>query len=808
MALHPPDARKVEDAVRQLAEKPTPGVRPVDGFVFSLVVARQLRQLASLEHDCGAVGVQDASLPSTLSGRIAAVDTRTPWARDLTEEIGELDRGGARVEVRSPGYWHSSTPASRCLLYSLLAVHVEQMLDAARRTHVGVLLAAALCHPTTVMVHGALGNFLTDTFVRAKIKPVSLHSHFVKLMQVPGPDSELHLYYLRAGPSGSLGAQSSLDSVESRGNVLDVLTRERVACMRLIRLHVRSTRFAVGAWMHRVLEELSAILEELVAAGETPPLRYLKVNVVITDEPSAPTEDQEQLDGSVRQRMASAIMRLCAVALRLPALALLALPCRLMTNECLPALESLVRELPSLQVIDLLDAHDLSESGLATVLDAARARKRPLASVCGAAPGTVCAHIRLTWPGDISLAAFDVSARCGGSLRRVDVRMVRGRGLELAAERLVSQLVQAALDMTGAQCRASQGNADVTGAATSPRLEALYLDLLGERLTPELAHVTALGLHARAPDLRFVLSGRTFVKGDTGALSVTPHAVMPQGRLVLLLHHLASTIEGGQQGALRRLSLAGVRWAPEITMALARLIECSGVAALNLIGVRCPLEDIMRLQAACAVSSNPPNTLSGAWVEFPKANVEVNGATDVDAALLAYDQARHPSPPSTLILRNNLITDEGARELAACLHANTRLEHIDLTLSSVGEAGCLHFARALEANATLKSLKLRLGIVSHAGARALLRAAAAHAALELLDIAQNDLDAEQLEPLVRAATGARTDNHGQPSGGASGDVDVAAAGAASSSTASSSGGPRRASSASASSKASLDVQYQ
>ena len=111
-----------------------------------------------------------------------------------------------------------------------------------------------------------------------------------------------------------------------------------------------------------------------------------------------------------------------------------------------------------------------------------------------------------------------------------------------------------------------------------------------------------------------------------------------------------------------------------------------------------------------------------------------------DAGVVALMRAV-PSSVKVLLLRNNNISDDGAKAIAEFLKTNKSVEVLDLSDNDVGDDGAKALADALRVNKTLKDLDLFHNAIAGDGGKAI-AAALENCSLEDFDISANDIDPE------------------------------------------------------------------
>jgi len=116
-------------------------------------------------------------------------------------------------------------------------------------------------------------------------------------------------------------------------------------------------------------------------------------------------------------------------------------------------------------------------------------------------------------------------------------------------------------------------------------------------------------------------------------------------------------------------------------------------------------------------------------------NIDDAGLTAIIAAL--------PENVTELLLRNNDITDDGAKALAKFMETNAKIKILDLSDNEIGDEGAAALAAMLEKNTTLTDLDLFHNAIKHAGGKALAAALKKTNSLKDFDVSANDIDNEE-----------------------------------------------------------------
>lgn len=103
-----------------------------------------------------------------------------------------------------------------------------------------------------------------------------------------------------------------------------------------------------------------------------------------------------------------------------------------------------------------------------------------------------------------------------------------------------------------------------------------------------------------------------------------------------------------------------------------------------------------------------------------------------------------PKSVKVLLLRNNAISDEGAKAIADFLESNTTITICDLSDNDIGDEGAKALARMLGKNTTLKDLDLFHNAIGDDGGKALAEALK-KCKLDDFDISANDIQDTELE---------------------------------------------------------------
>ena len=120
--------------------------------------------------------------------------------------------------------------------------------------------------------------------------------------------------------------------------------------------------------------------------------------------------------------------------------------------------------------------------------------------------------------------------------------------------------------------------------------------------------------------------------------------------------------------------------------------------------------------------------------------VNLSNSSISDAGAVALAQALHHNSTLTqLNLSNNSISDAGAVALAQALHHNSTLTHLYLSNNSISDAGAVALAQALHHNSTLTHLYLFNNSISDAGAVALAQALHHNSTLTHLYLSNNSI---------------------------------------------------------------------
>ena len=101
-----------------------------------------------------------------------------------------------------------------------------------------------------------------------------------------------------------------------------------------------------------------------------------------------------------------------------------------------------------------------------------------------------------------------------------------------------------------------------------------------------------------------------------------------------------------------------------------------------------------------------------------------------------------PPKVTSLLLRNNDISDKGAKVLAKFLETNTTITILDLSDNDIGDDGAAALAEMLTKNKTLKDLDLFHNAIRKQGGSRLADALKKGCNLKHFDVSANDIDNE------------------------------------------------------------------
>ncbi|KAL5013855.1 hypothetical protein ScPMuIL_008125, partial [Solemya velum] len=103
---------------------------------------------------------------------------------------------------------------------------------------------------------------------------------------------------------------------------------------------------------------------------------------------------------------------------------------------------------------------------------------------------------------------------------------------------------------------------------------------------------------------------------------------------------------------------------------------------------------------------------------------------------------------TSLDLRYNNITDEGAKFIASLIEETSCLEHINLMFNDIGETGAAVIAKSLHKNETLKSLQITGNKIGNRGGMYFAQMLQINTSLEALDLGDTDMTIEAIIALA------------------------------------------------------------
>ncbi|XP_076086735.1 leucine-rich repeat-containing protein 34-like isoform X1 [Mytilus galloprovincialis] len=109
-----------------------------------------------------------------------------------------------------------------------------------------------------------------------------------------------------------------------------------------------------------------------------------------------------------------------------------------------------------------------------------------------------------------------------------------------------------------------------------------------------------------------------------------------------------------------------------------------------------------------------------------------------------YKTLQNNSYVTSLDLRYNLITDEGAKFIAKLIEETTKLTDLNLMCNEIGAVGAEHIAKALLKNESLKTLRMTGNKMGNKGGMWFAQALQVNTTLEALDVADTDLTIESI----------------------------------------------------------------
>lgn len=112
--------------------------------------------------------------------------------------------------------------------------------------------------------------------------------------------------------------------------------------------------------------------------------------------------------------------------------------------------------------------------------------------------------------------------------------------------------------------------------------------------------------------------------------------------------------------------------------------------------------------------------------------------------LILYKTLQNNLYVTSLDLRFNNITDEGAKHLAKLIEESASIREINLMSNDIGPEGGEILARALQTNESLKALRLTGNKIGNRGGMALAQMLQVNTSLEALDVADCDLTIESV----------------------------------------------------------------
>lgn len=115
---------------------------------------------------------------------------------------------------------------------------------------------------------------------------------------------------------------------------------------------------------------------------------------------------------------------------------------------------------------------------------------------------------------------------------------------------------------------------------------------------------------------------------------------------------------------------------------------------------------------------------------------------DDSQALIIYKWLKNNLYVTSIDLRYNSITDEGAKHIAQLIEESAALKDVNLMCNDFGEEGAMHLAKALHRNQTLTSLRLNGNKIGNKGGMYFAQALQINSTLESLDLGDTDLKTE------------------------------------------------------------------